>query len=317
MSGFAGKVRDSLEEVTKGGKFIRTASAFREIISKDHPVFKPEAGRYHLYISYACPWANRCLTMLHLKGLQDIITWNSVHPTWQKTKPNDPEDKHYGWAFFNSETDSPLVNPTGHGSFSPSGCLPDPNNGVKFVRDLYELSNDVIKKFSVPVLWDKELKTIVNNESSEIIRMFNSSFQDFAKGSFAHHDFYPEPLHKEIDELNEWVYRGINDGVYKCGFAKTQAAYDEAIAELYQALDRVEDLLSKQRFLIENTLTEADLRLFMTLVRFDEVYVVYFKCNVKRIADYPNIREYLRDLYQLPGVADTISMEHIKMHYYT
>lgn len=301
------------------GKFVRTASGYREIISNDHPVFKPEANRYFLYISYACPWANRCLAMLKLKGLDHIIDVAVVHPTWQKTKPDNVEDKHFGWVFFDS-TDSnaiPLKNGNGCGSFAPSACTVDPINHVRSVRDLYELSADKIGKFSVPVLWDTKTRQIVNNESSEILRMFNANFQPWAKGPFANHDFYPENLRSKVDGLNEWIYTGINDGVYKCGFAKAQAAYDKAVVELYESLDRVEAILATNRYLAGETFTEADIRLFMTLVRFDEVYVVYFKCNVKRMIDYPNIRDYLREIYQIPQMTQSINMEHIKMHYFT
>lgn len=317
MSAFAPKVRDSLEEVTKDGKFTRTASGYRENISDDHPIYKPEAGRYHLYISYACPWANRCLAMLKLKGLDEVISFSAVHPTWQKTKPDDPEDKHFGWAFYDSASGEALKNPNGYGSFAPAGCEPDRINNARFIRDLYELSNDQFKKYSVPVLWDKQTKTIVNNESSEIVRMFNASFQAFSSGPFAGHDFYPPEHQAAIDALNDWIYTDINDGVYKCGFAKSQTAYDEAVDILFRALDRVEDVLSRGRFLLGPVLSEADIRLFMTLVRFDEVYVVYFKCNVRRVADYPHIRHYLRDLTQTAELRHSVNMAHIKMHYFT
>lgn len=314
---FAGKVRDSLEETASGGKFVRTASGFREIISEDHPVYKPAAGRYHLYISYACPWANRCLAVLRMKGLEDCIGVTVTHPVWQKTKPLDADDKHFGWAFYDSSSGVPLRNPSGLGSFAPEGCSPDPVNGAAFVRDLYELSNDTHKKFSVPVLWDTQTKSIVNNESAEIVRMFNgAAFGRWAAGPFKDHDLYPEALRDQIDAVNDWVYSGINDGVYKCGFAKSQAAYDEAVDALFAALDRAEALLGKSRYLVGNHLTEADLRLFMTLVRFDEVYVVYFKTNVRQLAEYPNLRNYCRDLFQLPAMGPCIRMEHIKQHYF-
>lgn len=329
MSGFA--VRDALAEVNGDGKFVRVASGFREIISESHPVYKPEAGRYHLYISYACPWANRCLVMAKLKGLLDynIINFTAVHPTWQKTKPNDPNDRHFGWAFYDSSANPPVVltNPSGYGRFVIAGCSPDPNNtSVQFIRDLYELSNDTIKKFTVPVLWDKKTNTIVNNESSEIMRIFNSTFNHLLPSSasstelpYLHHDFYPVELQSTINEMNEFVYSNINDGVYKCGFAKTQLAYDEAISNLYSALDKVEAILSKQRYLTSSTIvTEADIRLFMTLIRFDEVYIVYFKCNWKILLyDYPMITSYMKELYQIIGMKECIDMNHIKTHYFT
>eukprot|EP01033_Poteriospumella_lacustris_P002773 gene2773-2015_t len=328
MSGFQAKVKahDALDEASATGHFVRTAAGFREIISPSHAVFQPAANRYHLYVSYACPWANRCLAMLYLKGLEDVIGVTVVHPTWQKTKPANPDDKHCGWAFFDSANDQPLTTSTGHGSFAPSGCSPDPNAvHAKFIRDLYEASKDVLGKYSVPVLWDKETNQIVNNESSEIVRMFNSLdvFGGFVKGPFAHHDFYPVALRPAIDEVNQWVYESINDGVYKCGFARSQLAYDQAITDLYAGLDRVEAILAKQRYLVadgaegRSVFTEADIRLFMTLVRFDEVYVVYFKCNVRPVASYPHIRQYMRDIYQTHRVAEIVNMEHIKTHYYT
>lgn len=178
------------------------------------------------------------------------------------------------------------------------------------------MSNDANKKFTVPILWDKKTSAIVNNESSEIVRMLTKEFDEWATGSLATLDLYPSHLRSEIDAVNDWIYPGINDGVYRCGFAKTQAAYDEAIASLCTSLNRLEELLGRSRFVVGNTFTEADLRLFMTLVRFDEVYVVYFKCNVKRIVDYPNIRNYCRDVYQIPGIASSINMDHIKIHYF-
>lgn len=308
---------DALAETSNDGKFVRVASGFREIISKDHSEFKPEFDRYHLYVSLACPWANRCVAVLNLKGLQDCIKHTVVHPTWQKTKPNDPSDTHHGWAFYESGVQKPLVGPSGYGSFAPSGCSPDPNIGALFIRDLYERSNDQLKKYSVPVLWDKKTNSIVNNESSEIVRMFTEVFDEWATGPNKGLDLYPAALRAEIDATNDWIYPGINDGVYKCGFAKSQAAYDEAVTTLFESLDRVEAVLSKQRYLVGNVLTEADIRLFMTLVRFDEVYVVYFKCNVRRISDYPHTQNYLRDLYQTEGVRAAVNMEHIKTHYFT
>ena len=317
MSQFAGKAHDALAETSVAGQFVRTASGFREIISKDHPIFKPEFDRYHLYISLACPWANRCFATINMKGLQDCIGVTVVHPTWQRTRPDDENDKHAGCAFFDPATQEPLKSTAGFGSFATPGSQPDHLNGAKFVRDLYELSNDTHHKYSVPVLWDKKTKQIVNNESSEIVRMFTVEFDEWATGTNAKLDLYPVELRDQINAVNDWIYPGINDGVYKCGFAKSQAAYDEAIVNLYESLDRVEEVLSKSRYLVGNTFTEADLRLFMTLVRFDEVYVVYFKCNVKRIADYPHMRNYLRDVYQLPGMKESISMEHIKTHYFT
>jgi putative glutathione S-transferase len=214
------KARDSLEEASPDGKFVRTASGFREIISDVHPIYKPECGRYHLYISLACPWANRCYAVLKLKGLTDCIGVTVVHPTWQRTRPEDDLDKHCGWAF--AEPATAFSSPAGMGNFALNGCSLDALNGAKFIRDLYEISNDTLGKFSVPVLWDKKTNSIVNNESSEIVRMFTKVFDQWATGPNAYLDLYPEPLRSEIDAVNDWVYPSINDGVYRCGFAKSQ-----------------------------------------------------------------------------------------------
>eukprot|EP01035_Chromulina_nebulosa_P017952 gene17952-23580_t len=315
MSTFIGKTRDSLVEVDNQGRFVRTAAGFRHQISKDDVAFQPESGRYHLYISLACPWANRCLAVRNLKGLQSTIDVSVVHPTWQRTRPLDDNDTHAGWVFAPGQE---LSNTNGYGKLLPKKSVDiDPINGVKSIRDLYELSGDTLKKYSVPVLWDKKTNQIVNNESSEIIRLFTVVFDEFASGPLAKYNFYPEELRKEIDEINSWVYDDINNGVYKCGFAKSQLAYDEAVEVLFNALDKVEDILSSHRYLVGNTLTEVDIRLFMTLVRFDEVYAVYFKCNVRSISSYPNIINYCRDIYQIEGMKESIDMEHIKIHYYT
>lgn len=195
------------------------------------------------------------------------------------------------------------------------GAEPDPLNGAKSVRELYEIaSTNYSGKFTVPILWDKKLKTIVNNESSEIIRMFNTEFNDIAENPIL--DLYPSELQAQIDETNEWIYPNINNGVYRCGFAKKQEPYIDAARELYDALDKCEDILSKQRYICGNKLTEADIRLFVTLIRFDEVYAVHFKCNKKLIREYPNIFNYTKDIFQIPGISSTVNMEHIKLHYY-
>ncbi|KAK9937138.1 hypothetical protein M0R45_013949 [Rubus argutus] len=225
--------RSALDEVSQSGAFVRTASEFRNFISRDpNSQFPAEAGRYHLYISYACPWASRCLAYLNIKGLEKAISFTSVKPIWERTKESD---EHMGWI----------------ASTKYSG------------------------KYTVPVLWDKKLGTIVSNESSEIIRMFNTEFNGIAENPAL--DLYPTHLQSQIHETNEWIYDKINNGVYKCGFAKKQEPYDEAVKQLYEALDKCEEKLSKQRYLCGNTLSEADIRLFVTLIRFDEVYVVHFK----------------------------------------
>ncbi|KAI0496605.1 hypothetical protein KFK09_022925 [Dendrobium nobile] len=292
--------RSALDEVSQSGSFIRTPSTFRNFISKDPASqFPAVSGRYHLYISYACPWASRCLAYLKLKGLDKAISYTAVKPKWESTKETD---EHLGWVFPASSTED-------------AGADPDPLNGAGSVRELYELASSTYTgKYTVPVLWDKQLKTIVNNESVEIIRMFNTEFNEIAENPDL--DLYPSHLQTVIDGVNEWVYETINNGVYRCGFAKKQGPYDEAVVKLYDALDKCEEILSKQRYICGNELTEADIRLFVTLIRFDEVYVVHFKCNKKLLREYPNLFNYTKDIYQTPGISSTVNMEHIKKHYY-
>jgi len=314
MKGSSTGARDSLVEVNVKGAFIRSDSIFRDVISIEHDIYKPESNRYHLYIANACPWANRCLTVLHLKGLENIIDVSIVHPTWQKTKPDDANDQHCGWAFI-TDTSTVFQSSKGYGSFGLDGCTIDKVNNFKTIRDIYEQNGCNGPKFTVPILYDTKTNKIVNNESSEIIRIFNTAFNEYAINKDL--DLYPENLREKIDDVNNWIYHDINNGVYKCGFAQSQEAYDEACDKLYNALDKVEDILSNNRYLTGNILTEADIRLFMTLVRFDEVYVVYFKCNKKQIKEYENIINYCRELYQIPEIKRTINIEHIKMHYFT
>ncbi|XP_030481158.1 uncharacterized protein LOC115698125 [Cannabis sativa] len=292
--------RSALDEMSESGAFARTASTFRNIISRDpNSEFPVESGRYHLYISYACPWASRCLAYLNIKGLDKAISFTSVNPIWERTKESD---EHMGWVFPATDAELP-------------GAGPDPLNGAKSIRDLYELaSTNYSGKYTVPVLWDKKLKTVVNNESSDIIRMFNSEFNAIAENPDM--DLYPPQLRAKINETNEWIYDAINNGVYKCGFARKQEPYDEAVTKLYEALDKCEEILDKQRYICGNTLTEADIRLFVTLIRFDEVYAVHFKCNKKLLREYPNLFNYTKDIYQVPGMSSTVNMEHIKRHYY-
>lgn len=243
-------------------------------------------NRYHLYISLACPWASRCLAALYMKGLDDIIGLTVVHPVFQRTRPNDPDDAHVGWSFVDHETTPTLPGPSGNGAYSSRGSTPDTVNKAKFVRDLYELCSASHARFTVPLLWDKQEHTIVSNESADILRMFNSAFDGLTESTL---DLYPSELRAEIDAVNEWVYNDINNGVYKCGFATTQEAYDAAADTLFASLDRAEAILSEHRYLIGDRFTEADLRLFVTLIRFDEVYAVHFKANKKLISDYPNL----------------------------
>lgn len=252
---------------------------------------------------------------------------------FQRTRPNDPQDKHAGWAFVDPKKTPTLPGPTGLGSYSSEGATLDTINHCNFVRDLYEMCYKGEVRYTVPILWDKKTKTIINNESADIVRMFNSAFDSFVLSPTI--DLYPNKLQNQIDEINAWVYDGINNGVYKCGFAQSQQAYDEAVETLFASLDKAEDILTSQRYLCGICFTEADLRLFMTLIRFDEVYVVHFKTNKKMIEDYPNLRnvrilliakalceltltrfQYLREIYQMLEVKKAINMQHIKLHYY-
>ena len=277
-----------------GGRFIRSESQFRNWVTADGAAgrtgqggFEAEPGRYHLYVSLACPWAHRVLIMRALKGLEDMISVSVVH--WLMA-----ED---GWTF----ADGP-------------GVVPDASNHAAFLHQVYTAAQpDYSGRVTVPVLWDKQRRTIVNNESSEIIRMLTRAFDGVgAKPG----DYYPEALRAEIDAVNARVYDGCNNGVYKAGFATSQQAYDEAVAGVFETLDWVEERLSRQRYLAGDRLSEADIRLFTTLVRFDEVYHGHFKCNVRRVVDYPGLWGFTRDVFQLPRVATTVNMEHIKRHYY-
>ncbi|MGB1952430.1 MAG: glutathione S-transferase family protein [Candidatus Puniceispirillum sp.] len=276
------------------GRFVRRSPQFRNWITPDGAAgisgsggFKAETGRYHLYVSLACPWAHRTLIFRALKGLEDMISVSVVH--WYMV------DR--GWTFEAAD-----------------GVIADTVNGADYLYQIYTSAKpDYSGRVTVPVLWDKKTGTIVSNESSEIIRMFNAAFDDIGARSG---DYYPAALRGEIDELNSRIYDTLNNGVYKAGFATTQQAYEEAVMPLFDTLDWLEDRLSTQRFLTGHQITEADWRLFTTLVRFDPVYVGHFKCNLRRIADYPNLSGYVRDLYQQTDVAATVNMQHIKDHYY-
>ncbi|WP_417665340.1 glutathione S-transferase family protein [Pseudidiomarina sp.] len=268
------------------GKFERSAAQFRNWVEADkNAKFPAESGRYHLYVSYACPWAHRTLIFRKLLGLEQHISVSVVHPLMLEN----------GWEF----SEEPLHD----GLYS-----------LDYLNQLYlKADSNYSGRVTVPVLWDKQQQTIVSNESADIIRMFNSAFNDLTGNTL---DFYPEALRTEIDAINERVYDNVNNGVYKCGFATKQAAYETAFAALFDELDALEQRLATQKFLVGDTLTEADWRLFTTLVRFDSVYVGHFKTNQKRIVDYPNLWAYVRALYQVPGVAETVVMDHIKQHYY-
>ncbi|PAV15250.1 glutathione S-transferase [Pyrrhoderma noxium] len=277
------------------GSFKRKPSTFRNFIEKGGK-FEPEKDRYHLYVSYACPWAHRTLITRKLKGLEEIIPFTVVSPRMGE----------HGWPFAS-------VDP-----FPAAGV--DPINHSQHVKDLYlKADQDYSGRFTVPILWDKKLSTIVNNESSEIIRIFNTAFNDLLPSEKAALDIYPEQHRTEIDGINEWVYDTVNNGVYKSGFATTQEAYEKAVVSVFDSLDRVEKILDgKKKYLVGDTLTEADIRLFVTIIRFDPVYVGHFKCNFRTIrSGYPNIHHWLQNLYwNNPAFSSTTNFDHIKTHYY-
>ena len=283
------------DTASTGGAFRRSEASFRNWITPDGAPgpsgiggFPAEAGRYHLYVSYACPWAHRSLVFRAIKGLEDLITVSVVHP--------DMLDD--GWTF---RTDFP-------------GATGDTLHGEDFLRDVYlRAEPNMTGRVTVPVLWDKVQNTIVSNESSEIIRMFNSAFDGVTGNT---QDYWPEDLREEIEVVNARVYDAVNNGVYKAGFATRQGPYEDAVGALFDSLDWLEDRLSRQRWLMGDRLTEADWRLFTTLVRFDSVYHLHFKCNRRRLIDYDNLWEYTRDLYQQAGVAATVRMDHIVRHYH-
>ena len=279
---------------TKDGHFVRPATRFRNFVTADggpgpsgEGGFPAERGRYHLYISLACPWAHRTLIFRALKKLDDVISVSITEPLYGKT----------GWEFGTTP-----------------GTTPDTANGKTTMAEVYLLADPrYTGRVSVPVLWDRTRRTIVNNESAEIIRMLNAAFDAFTDVKT---DYYPRPLRAEIDRINDLVYPNVNNGVYRAGFATGQTAYEEAARGVFAALDQLEQVLSGQRYLVRDQITEADWRLFTTLIRFDSVYYSHFKCNLRRITDYPNMWSYLRELYQVPGIAGTVSIDQIKTHYY-
>lgn len=293
-------VKSNWNSSIKNGEYQRKASQFRHWITRDgsqgpsgQAGFKAQADRYHLYVSLACPWAHRTLIFRQLKGLQDLITVSVVHP--------DMHDK--GWSFNHDEESAKLYGTTGD-------CLYQDN----FIAEKYLAQDPNYSGVnSVPILWDKKTKVIVNNESSEIIRMFNNAFNDITGNTI---DLYPEHLREKIDAVNELVYQSINNGVYKTGFATTQTAYDKHVNALFIALEHLDEKLSKQRYLTGNEITEADWRLWVTLVRFDSVYHTHFKCNLKLIEQYSHLYNFMLELYQIPNIAKTVNEAHIKRHYY-
>lgn len=280
---------------SSGGKFKRQDSVFRNWVTADGSAgptgeggFRAEAGRYHLYVSLACPWAHRTLVFRHLKGLTDKISLSVVH--WRM--------KEHGWTF----EEGP-------------GVIPDPLHGADYLHQVYTAAkHDYSGRVTVPVLWDKQKNTIVSNESADIIRMFNSAFDGVGA---APGDYYPQSLRGQIDALNDRIYDTVNNGVYKAGFATSADAYEEAVTALFESLDWLESLLSDGReYLAGGTLTEADWRLYTTLMRFDPVYHGHFKCNLKRLIDFPHLASYARRLHGLPGIAEIFNLEHAKRHYY-
>jgi glutathionyl-hydroquinone reductase len=288
--------RDDSYDKTRiqGGRFNRPRTRYHNWVTPDGSPgpegeggFPAEAGRYHLYVSPACPWAHRAIIFRRLKEFEGAISMSTVG--WHMGDQ--------GWTFERSE-----------------GSSGDAVNGTSKLSEIYVLADPHYSgRVSVPVLWDKKRRAIVNNESSEIIRMFNSAFDAFTDDRT---DYYPAGLRAEIDQINDVVYTTVNNGVYRSGFAQAQEAYEEACRGVFTTLDELERRLSRERYLVGNRLTEADWRLFTTLIRFDAVYVGHFKCNLRRIADYPNLSNYLRDLYQVPGVAETVDIDQIKRHYY-
>jgi len=281
-------------ERIRDGRFVRPPTRYHNFVTADgrpgptgEGGFAAAPGRYHLYVSLACPWAHRTIILRRLKRLEDVVSMSIV--AWHMGEA--------GWTFDWRE-----------------GSSGDAANGKSTLAEIYLLADPhYTGRVTVPVLWDKERRTIVNNESAEIIRMLNSAFDAFTD---EHTDYYPPDLRAEIDRVNAVIYETVNNGVYRAGFATTQSAYEEACRALFQTLDELEERLARQRYLMGDRLTEADWRLFTTLVRFDAVYFGHFKCNLRRIVDYPNLWDYVRDLYQVPGVAETVNMEHIKRHYY-
>lgn len=291
-----GKWQDTWYDTkSTGGAFKRSAAQFRNWLTADGSAgpsgkggFKAEPDRYHLYVSHACPWAHRTLIFRELKGLSDLISVSVVHP--------DMLDK--GWTF---ETDN-------------HGATGDTLYDFDFAHQIYTKADPSYSgRVTVPILWDKQQETIVSNESSEIIRMFNAAFDAITGNT---DDYWPKAMRDEIEEVNTRVYSDVNNGVYKSGFATTQQAYDAAVAPLFDTLDWLEDRLSRSRYLMGDRVTEADWRLFTTLIRFDPVYHLHFKCNRRRLVDYPNLWAYTRELYQWPGVAKTVNMNHIVRHYH-
>mgnify|MGYP001250197898 FL=1 len=281
-------VKGSVSTNDQKGSFKRASSVFRNKISSNHPTYLPETNRYHLYVSYACPWAHRTLIFRKLKNLESLISVDYVNPDMLEM----------GWSF---EKNFP-------------GTSGDSLHNKRYVHEIYQLSDkDISTKATVPILWDKKTRTIVNNESSEIIRIMNDAFNDITTNK---DDYYPEKFRDQIDSINDTIYENINNGVYRSGFSKTQNSYEEAVKNLFTSLDMVNDILEGRDYLVGEILTEADIRLVPTLIRFDCVYYFHFKCNLKKISEYKNISRYLRNLFEEDAIKSTTNFEHIKRHYF-
>jgi len=281
-------VKGSVSTNDQKGSFKRASSVFRNKISSNHPTYLPETNRYHLYVSYACPWAHRTLIFRKLKNLENHISVDYVHPDMLEM----------GWSF---EKNFP-------------GTSGDSLHNKRYVHEIYQLSDkDISTKATVPILWDKKTNTIVNNESSEIIRIMNNAFNDLTNNN---NDYYPEKFRDQIDFINDTIYENINNGVYRSGFSKTQLSYEEAVEKLFSSLDMINDILEGRNYLVGDILTEADIRLVPTLIRFDCVYYFHFKCNLKKISEYKNISRYLRNLFEEDAIKSTTNFEHIKRHYF-
>lgn len=278
------------DDLTKNGEFLRADSQFRNFIRKDSQ-FPPEANRYHLYISLACPWAHRALIVRKLKGLDNVIGLSVVHYLMLDN----------GWEFKDEIEDS--------------ACIPDTINRFKYVKELYlQSDSNYTGRFTVPILYDKKTRRIVNNESSEIIRMFNSEFNEFSTNPTL--DLYPERLRKEIDEMNDLIYHGLNNGVYKAGFARNQESHELNSRLVFDTLMKLDGILAKGPFVLGETFTETDIRLFTSVIRHDPVYFGHFKCNLVAVKDLPNLIKWMEMVYRKDGIDETVNMEHIKKHYY-
>ena len=280
--------KGSVSNNQKDGSFKRVDSVFRNEISINDQVYKPETNRYHLYVSYACPWAHRTLIFRHLKKLENHISVDYVHPDMLEN----------GWSFLKN-----FPKTTGDSLYDK-----------KYIHEIYQISDKkVSSKATVPILWDKKTDTIVNNESAEIIRIMNSAFNDITKN---YDDYYPSSLRIKIDKINKVIYETINNGVYKSGFSRTQEAYEDAVTKLFSSLEMIDEILEDKKYLVGNVLTEADIRLIPTLLRFDSVYYVHFKCNLKKISEFKNISSYVKIMFNNPAINTTTNFDQIKRHYY-